>query len=159
MIKNYTDMILSLGCIPLIHCPTRITMNSSTLLDHITTKVQNNISNYILLHDIRDHLPVAMTANLSVTRSTNRTVARDTKKFILKDFLTDLALGLNKLIEINSAQIDCFSNNFITTFHEVLHKHAPLRYKTRKELKLQQKLWISTALLKSIQHKNNLYQK
>ena len=36
MIKNYTDMIFSLGCIPLIHCPTRITMNSSTLLHHVT---------------------------------------------------------------------------------------------------------------------------
>ena len=31
-IKNYTDMIYSLGCIPLIHYPTRITSTSSTLL-------------------------------------------------------------------------------------------------------------------------------
>ena len=77
----------------------------------------------------------------------------------MEDFLTDLELGLNKLNEINSAQIDCFTNNFINTFHEVLHKHAPLRYRTRKELKLQQKPWILTALLKSVQHKNNLYQK
>ena len=160
MIKNYTDMILSLGCIPLIHCPTRITMNSSTLLDHIyTNKVQNDISNYILQHNISNHLPMAMKANLSVSRSTNRTVTRDTKNFILEDLLTDLALGLNKLNEKNSAQIDCFTNNFINTFHEVLHKHAPLRYRTRKELKLQQKPWISTGLLKSIQPKNNLYQK
>ena len=35
MIKNYIDMILSLGCIPLGHRPTRITMNSSTLLHHM----------------------------------------------------------------------------------------------------------------------------
>ena len=110
-------MILSLGCVPLIHCPTRITMNSSTLLDHIyTNKVQNNISNYILLHDIGDHLPVAMTANLSATRSTNRTATRNTKNFILEDFLSDLALGLNKLNEINSAQIDCFTNNLLIHF-------------------------------------------
>ena len=95
-IKNYTLIILRLGCISLIYCPKRITMNSSTLLDRIyTNKVQNNISYYILLHDISDHLPMAMTANLSVTRSTNRTVTRDTKNFILEDFLTDLALGLN----------------------------------------------------------------
>ena len=48
MIINYTDMILSLNCIPLVHCPTRITTNSLTLLDHIyTNKVQNNTSNYI----------------------------------------------------------------------------------------------------------------
>ena len=78
-----------------------------------------------------------MIANLRVTRSTNRTVTRDTKNFILEDFFTDLALGLNKLNEINSAQIDCFTDNFINTFHKVLYKHAPLRYRTRKELKLQ----------------------
>ena len=90
-----------------------------------------NAKNYSLILAVINHrnwlddLPP-----LSVTRSTNRTVTSDTKNFTLEYFLTDLALGLNKLNEINSAQIDCFTNNFINTFHEVLHKHATLRYRT-----------------------------
>ena len=40
-VKNYSDMLFSLGCIPLIKPPTRITSSSATLIDHIYS---NNIS-------------------------------------------------------------------------------------------------------------------
>ena len=59
VIQRYYDMLFSMGCVPLINLPTRITTKSSTLVDHIyTNNVVNNIENYILLHDITDHLPI-----------------------------------------------------------------------------------------------------
>ena len=45
-IKEYSDMLFSLGCIPLIKYPTRITKTSSTLIDHIYT---NEMCQKILL--------------------------------------------------------------------------------------------------------------
>ena len=49
-IKNYMDMIYSLGSILLIKHPTRITQTSSTLIDHIySNNVSDNINSCILL--------------------------------------------------------------------------------------------------------------
>ena len=60
-------MTYSLGAIPLITHPTRITDNSSSLLDHVYT---NNISgethSYILLDDISDHMPVIVCSDLAL---------------------------------------------------------------------------------------------
>ena len=47
--------------------------------------------------------------------------------------------------------------DFINIFRNTLNKSAPLRKQTRKEKKLKTKLWITTDILKSIQHKNNIY--
>ena len=47
--------------------------------------------------------------------------------------------------------------DFIYIFRNTLNKSAPLRKQARKEKKLKRKPWITRDILKSIQHKNNLY--
>ena len=43
---------------PVIHYPTRVTINSATLIDNIFTNDIENIDSGILLADISDHFPI-----------------------------------------------------------------------------------------------------
>ena len=66
-VKAYIDLTYSLGAIPLITHPSRVTDNSSSPLDHVYT---NNISgethSYILQDDISNHMPVIVCSDLAL---------------------------------------------------------------------------------------------
>ena len=65
VIKSYSNMIYSQGCLPIITQPTRITENSSTLIDHVYTKnTTKEMNSFILLHDLIDHMPIIVSTNL-----------------------------------------------------------------------------------------------
>ena len=58
-IKNYSDMLFNLGCLPLVKFPTCISNTSSTLIDHIyTNTILHKNTAHILINDLSDHLPV-----------------------------------------------------------------------------------------------------
>ena len=46
---------------------------------------------------------------------------------------------------------------FLSTFSNIVNKHAPLKLLSRSEQKQKHKPWITKGLLKSIKHKNKLY--
>ena len=74
-IKDFMNLSYSLGYIPLITHPTRITTTSSTLLDHVyTNNVVGEHKSFILVEDVSDHLPVMVCSNLSLPKSEKSTV-------------------------------------------------------------------------------------
>ena len=55
----YIDTLLNHGMLPLITLPTRISNNSASLIDHISTNSRDDkFESGILISDISDHLPV-----------------------------------------------------------------------------------------------------
>ena len=161
-IKNYTDMVYSHGCIPLITHPKRITEKSSTIIDHIyTNNITRKIDSFIILHDVTDHLPVMVCTDFQrYPKNLNEmpTLIRDTRKFRTESFVKNVLDNLSNLGNISNP---CNANqcmvDFIDAFRNTLNKHAPLRKQTRKDKKLRSKQWITKALLISIKHKNKLY--
>ena len=91
-VKNYKEMLVSLGCLPLIKYPTRISSSSATLIDHIyTNNVTHVTATYIFYEDISEHLPVMLLLKNKTHKITsNNTLIRDTKHFISDEFLMDL---------------------------------------------------------------------
>ena len=160
-IKNYTDMICSLGSIPLIKHPTRITQTSSTLIDHIyTNNVPDNINSCIILNDVSDHLPIAIIIDQQKEKlNCNKTIkVRDMKNFILEDFLENLSENMPALHNSSPQQdVQFYMEKFIEIFKTTLNKHAPLRNKSRREIKTSKKPWITKGILQSIQQKDKLY--
>ena len=54
--KHFLDTMYSLGLYPLIDKPTRITDNSTTLIDNIfTNELRFNLTSGIMYNDISDH--------------------------------------------------------------------------------------------------------
>ena len=161
-IKDFMNLTYSLGCIPLITHPTRITTTSSTLLDHVyTNNVVGEHKSFILVEDVSDHLPVMVYSNLSLPKSEKSTVTliRDAKNFEVEKFLDKLTEGMELLGDIKEECIDNYTEKFIDIFHKTLNLHAPLRKQSRKETKLKNKPWLSKGILISIQQKNLLYKR
>ena len=134
-IKDFMNLTYSLGCIPLITHPTRITTTSSTLLDHVyTNKVLGEHKSFILVEDVSDHLPVMVCSNLSLPKSEKSTVTliRDTKNFNTEKFVDKLTEGMELLGDIKEECIDNDNEKSIDIFHKTLNIHAPLRKQSRK---------------------------
>ena len=156
------NLTYSLGCIPLITHPTRVTTTSSTLLDHVyTNNVVGEHKSFILVEDVSDHLPVMVCSNLSLPKSEKSTVTliRDTKNFEVEKFLDKLTEGMELLGDIKEECIHNYTEKFIDIFHTTLNIHAPLRKQSRKETKLKNKPRLSKGILISIQQKNLLYKR
>ena len=61
VIKNYSDMLFSLGCLPLIKYPTRIAHSSATLIDHFySNSITQKTTSHILTENISDHMPIVL---------------------------------------------------------------------------------------------------
>ena len=59
---EYSEMIFSHYCMPLINKPTRVKSGSATLIDNIfTNKISDNTYQGIMFNDITDHFPIFFT--------------------------------------------------------------------------------------------------
>jgi len=57
--SKYLDTLFNFGLLPLITLPSRITNNSSSLLDHISSNTKNKfIDNGIIYSTLSDHYPI-----------------------------------------------------------------------------------------------------
>ena len=92
-IANYENTLLSYGCKQYIKNATHLVNElPSTLLDHFYSNLETaNITPYILLDDISDHLPVAtVIKNFKPIIKQTTSYKRDTKNFNAEEFLIDL---------------------------------------------------------------------
>ena len=57
--NTYVDTLLSNGLLPLITLPTRITQNSATIIDHISTSHKSDrYVTGVIISSLSDHLPI-----------------------------------------------------------------------------------------------------
>jgi len=62
-VEAYVNMLYSYGCYIFPNYPTRVTPNSSTLIDHIyTNNAFDDLQKFILVHDISDHYALFISA-------------------------------------------------------------------------------------------------
>ena len=58
-VRQFLDLMYSLGLYPLITKPTRISQNTATLIDNIfTTDIEQHYTCGLFINDISDHLPI-----------------------------------------------------------------------------------------------------
>ena len=158
--QEFTDTLLTESFLPLITKPTRITEQSSTLIDNIFTNVQPFPQSGIILSDLTDHFPIFSHFPLhTVTHtfeSVNKRCYNNENLLRFKESLSqtdwsdicnshDPTISFAKFMEI-----------FLTKFNDTI----PLqRIKHRKSKKIPKSPWITKSLLRSINRKNNLYNK
>ena len=156
---NFIDIMFESSFIPLINRPTRISMNSATLIDNIFTNCvdsQNSISG-ILATDISDHLPIFHLLKHCRLTSTHPEIATQPRPLVNSSTLGKmnralLAHNWHPIIESNDL------NEAYTQFTQIINKayidNIPQKTYTHRK---QFKPWLTSALLKSIQKKNKLY--
>ena len=125
--SEYLDMLLSLGFMPIITKPTRITDHTATLIDHIYTNTPEKlIKSGLCLADISDHLPVFCTMANTLPTNNEPRFFRDFRRFNENAFHQDLlAVDFKSLI---STDVDeSVTTSIVDNLSAITDRHAPLR--------------------------------
>ena len=78
------------------------------------------------------------------------------KGFNADNFKYDIqAANWDELMNCDGGDIDYSLSNFLNNFNSILDKHAPLKKANKKEIKTQQKPWITQGILCSIKKKRH----
>ena len=154
--KRFYVLLSSFGILPFILLPTRIAGNSATIVDNIFT---NNINNTIIsgnvVTDFSDHFSQFISVQrLKFDFKSISIYKRDYSKFSEKSFREDVSIQKfdNEFTNVN----DQF-NDFYFKIEGCVDRHAPYKKLTPKEVKLNDKPWISNELIKMINIKNKLF--
>lgn len=163
-ITEYLDTLFSHALLPMITSPTRITPNSSTLIDHIfTSDLETSYTSGNLITTVSDHLAqfVLTDANISSNIKTDNNVIpiykmeriyaeKNIKKFQEILQRTDWSF-LESIQNANDKY-----NEFYGCLIEIYNKSFPF-IKRKINNSKDNPLWLTKGLLTSIKHKNNMY--
>ena len=161
----YINSILSHGAIPLITKPTRISNNSSTIIDHIITNdSKHELQSFIVKSDLTDHYPIFCVINknsINNKKNIEQFFYRDKTKFCSESFCKELQTDLDNYFShrptLSNENFNELFNNFVHIISHSIDTHAPLRPISRRMRKLLQKPWITKGLLTSIKKKRRMF--
>ena len=125
-VKSYFDMLTSFNLFNIIKNPTRITENSSTLIDHFyVNNPEKIINNLLLLSDISDHFPLLVTIQNCTNKHTPPpTFYRNYSKLDHTKLMLDASITFNEQETHNLIN----SNNNIDTKFEKLSDRMVLGF-------------------------------
>ena len=157
----YIDSILSHGAIPLITKPTKISNNSSPIIDHsITNDSKHELQSFVVKSGLTDYYPIFCVINKNSTdnkKNIEKLFYGDKTKFCSESFCKDLQTDLDNYFSHrptpSNENFNELFNNFVHIISHSIDNHAPLRPISRKMRKLLQKPWITKGLLTSIKKK------
>ena len=148
-------MLLSLGFMPIITKPTRITDHTATIIDHICTNTPEKLNKpAICLADISDHLPVFCTMANTLPTNIEPRFFRDLSHFneeashqylIAVDFKTLISNDVNESIF-----------TIVSNLCAITNYHAPLRKASKRQRKRLERPWITKSIMHSIKQKHKL---
>ena len=149
-INAFLNMMLSFSLMPLIIKPTRVTDNSSTLIDNIFCNLQPFPSSGIIISDLSDHFPIFTRVNLQCN-SYNHEV-----KYIRKNNPSNIAKFREALIAadwtkiLHEQDVNTSFNCFVDRFMLLYNKNVPVVKHNTRDLKKNLRMpWIITSLLNS----------
>ena len=153
---DFLDIIYENTLFPAITKPTRVTINSATLIDNIFIPIENEETlQGILYTDISDHFPVFVIDYSNECSSEPpllyKRVFSDTNKSKFHKQISDT--NWTSVLQCNDAQVayTTFHNTFTHIFNECFPlKQYKLGYKNRKP-------WIPENIKKCIKKKNKMY--
>ena len=150
----------------LINEPTRVTQNTSTLIDVIlTTCPSKHISSGVFKSTLSDHYMVYTEMNMeSVTKGHNEVKYRNYTNFVLDDFINDCQLLNHEfMLRYNSNDNDNLPNKLEVMwdfwkkqFLIISDKHAPFRV---SRMKVRKNKWITSEIQRLINKRDYLHKR
>lgn len=150
----------SLGLIPTITKPSRVTAYSATLIDNIYSNVMDTaVSGGLLIEDISDHLPIFAIYHSNHKLKTPEPTTEIRKRRMrtpgtVEAFKADLLKQNWKNVYVNGVQ-EAYSS-FLATFIQLYDKNCPMMIYNVKDKNKQQKCWMTKGL-NACKKKNTLY--
>ena len=156
----FLDTLLSKGLLPLITLPTRITQNSSTLIDNIFSNKKDNFLDSGLIYScISDHLPIFnISEEIKQTKDIKFKNVRKFNKANMENFKQKLLTSeWNEILSDNNPKtaFDMFDSKLNDCFNFAF----PLKRVKLSKTNSPVEPWMSDALLLSRKYKNKLESK
>ena len=161
---DYLDMFMSNGFIPTITKPTRVTIHSATLIDHIFLKYNPQSTHFAgsIITDISDHYPnfIFINTNSDDQRYGHKLMKRRNFNQSCIDNFNNNSLFTTKWADLVNSE--CPNETyplFINKFISLLDKHIPEQISKPNKYKHKKHPWITQAILKSIRTRDHLSKK
>ena len=159
-ISDFVNSMHSLNSANLVNIPTRFPIGnqpgSPSILDHLWTNIPNRVKNIeLIVNPISDHRPTIFIFDTRKKVVNCKQVSypiRDMKHFDAEAFNQSLSN-----FQRNSSNIH---HNFVDLQNHIMNcinLHAPLRERTLKEKKFQDKPWITNSMVTSMSNRDRLY--
>ena len=160
-VNTYLCTMLEHGFHPSITEPTRITnANKPSLVDNIfANTLDNPVSGNILEQISYDHLPNFVILDHTKNTKAKDILKRDKRNFNVAKFEEDLMRDDFLLKIINSPDTNTAYDTYLEKYCTLLDKHAPLKKPSKKQIKRQNKPWITQGIIKSVGKKRSLFVK
>lgn len=159
--SEFIYVMHSLGLIPTITKPSRVTAYCATLIDNIYSNVMDTaVSGGLLIEDISDHLPIFAIYHSNHKLKTPEPTTEIRKRRMrtpgtVEAFKADLLKQNWKNVYVNGVQ-EAYSS-FLATFIQLYDKNCPMMIYNVKDKNKQQKCWMTKGLLNACKKKNTLY--
>ena len=124
--KQFLDTMCSLGLYPLIDKPTRITDNSTTLIDNIfTNELRFNLTSGIMFNDISDHLPIFALCEYNISRYNIKEFQfiRKMNEDIMESFSDELSQQIWENV-LKTDDVNQAYDSFLHIFMDIFNKHC-----------------------------------
>ena len=155
--KHFIDTLFSYGIHPLIAKPTRITLNSCTLIDNIFTNFTDESNSGIVINDISDHLPIFSVFPLGLYHRIIKTPNRYKRLTYVDniDKLKTMLLDYNWDVVLQSGDVNSAYNTFINVTKDMYNESCPFKRVNYKKIPVQP--WLTKGLLKACNKQKTLY--
>ena len=142
----------------LIDQATRITMTTSSLIDHIVTNTPEKISASGVIHTgISDHSLIFAIRKISIMNKQENTIKiRNMKNFNEHNFINELQEQHWEYMYFFATDPNCMWEIWKTLFLEVLNKHAPIQ---NKKVRSKNVPWITRRIKELIISRDKLKRK
>ena len=158
-VKKFYDPLFSLGAFPLINKPTRVSIDSATIINNIITSeiFDETLKRGIIKCDISDHFLILFSLDISRKRiqCTEKVLKSDINQKNKADFLYQLSHLHWRHIDW-SGDVNDIYDNFIKTFTDAYEANFPL-LEVKVNPKTIESPWIGKGLKKSSKTKQKLH--
>ena len=157
--RDFLNMMTSLGYLPLIMHPTRITEFTSTIIDNIYSNNLIDVSKSgNILMQFADHLAQFCSNTKDITRiKPSNIYRRDFSKFDNQTFIDDISTNICNLDETLGTN-EAF-DKFLSNMEDCIDRHAPTKKLNKKLMRKMAKPWLDNKLIKMINHRERLFRR
>ena len=159
--ENWNNLFKSCNLQQLVNTPTRVTLQTQTLIDHIyVSNPQNIIEHSVPVFGLSDHFPVCLTwskRGIKIPKCVHKKVSvRSYKNFDTEKFLADLSLADFSAV-YQQTNPDTALAVWYDNFKDIVDKHLPSRtIRVRHENKPP---WLNEEIIAEIRVRDKLLSK
>lgn len=151
----------SMSLYPTITKPSRITVNSATIIDNIYTNyLEGKLLSGILINDITDHLPVFVIydCELKLMKEEHEIRQRRVRTEESLNILRSALSGHDWRMVYQASDVNSAYDTFLDTFLSHYDRSCPMQ-QSRGEANCQDRPWITKGLLKACKKRTHCIKK